>query len=144
MEISATVTSSASTHEATVRTGAASQPVAVPAKAAGRGSSINGGEFLMLALATCYCNDLYREAERLRIPIEGAQVEATAEFPGVGLAATDIRYRAVVRSSANAEAIARLLRETDAVAEVHNTVRAGVPVELVGEKDDRYSVSFPR
>jgi len=27
--------------------------------------------------------------------------------------------------------IAELLRRTDAVAEVHNTVRAGVPVELV-------------
>jgi uncharacterized OsmC-like protein len=84
----------------------------------------------MLALATCYCNDLYREAERLGIPIEGVQVEATAEFPGVGLAATNIRYRAVVTSSASAEAIARLLRETDAVAEVHNTIRSGVPVEL--------------
>lgn len=130
MEISATVTSSASTHEATVRTGTASQSLAVPAKATGLGSSINGGEFLMLALATCYCNDLYREAERLRIPIEGTQVEATAEFPGIGLAATNIRYRAVVKSSANPEAIALLLRETDAVAEIHNTVRAGVPVEL--------------
>jgi len=131
MEISATVTSSASAHEASVRTGTASQSVAVPAKATGRGSSINGGEFLMLALATCYCNDLYREAERLGIPIEGAHVEATAEFPGVGLAATNISYRAVVKSSANAEALAQLLRETDAVAEVHNTVRAGVPVEFL-------------
>jgi organic hydroperoxide reductase OsmC/OhrA len=131
MEISATVTSSASAHAATVRTGAVSQPLAVPAKATGLGSAINGGEFLMLALATCYCNDLYREAARLRIAIEGAEVEATAEFPGVGLAATNIRYRAVVRSSANADAIAQLLRETDAVAEVHNTVRAGVPVELL-------------
>ena len=131
MEIAAAVTSSASTHDATVRTGTASQSLAVPAKATGRGSSINGGEFLMLALATCYCNDLYREAERLRIPIEGVQVEATAEFPGVGMAATSIRYRAVVKSSANAEVIAQLLRETDAVAEVHNTVRAGVPVELL-------------
>ena len=131
MEISATVTSSASAHEASVRTGTASQSVAVPAKATGRGSSINGGEFLMLALATCYCNDLYREAERLGIPIEGARVEATAEFPGVGLAATNISYRAVVKSSANAEALAQLLRETDAVAEVHNTVRAGVPVEFL-------------
>ena len=131
MEISATVTSAASVHAATVRTGTASQSLAVPAKATGLGSSINGGEFLMLALATCYCNDLYREAARLRIPIKGAQVEATADFPGVGLAATNIRYRAVVKSSANAETIARLLRETDAVAEVHNTVRAGVPVELL-------------
>jgi uncharacterized OsmC-like protein len=130
MEISATVTSSATAHEATVRTGTASQSLAVPAKVTGRGSSVNGGEFLMLALATCYCNDLYREAEHLRIPIEGAQVEATAEFPAIGLAATNIRYRALVESSASAEAIAQLLRETDAVAEVQNTVRAGVPVEL--------------
>jgi uncharacterized OsmC-like protein len=131
MEISATVTSSASGHAVTVRTGAVSQSLAVPAKATGPGSSINGGEFLMLALATCYCNDLYREAARLRIPIEGAEVEATAEVPGVGLAAKNIRYRAIVKSSANSEAIAQLLRETDAVAEVHNTVRAGVPVELL-------------
>ena len=130
MEISATVTSSASSHEVFVRTGSASQSLAVAPKAAGRGSSVNGGEFLMLALATCYCNDLYREAERLGIPIEGAQVQATAEFPGVGLAATNIQYRAVVTSSASAGAIAQLLRETDAVAEVHNTVRSGVPVEL--------------
>jgi organic hydroperoxide reductase OsmC/OhrA len=131
MEISAAVTSSASGHEAIVRTGTVSQSLAVPAKATGLGSSINGGEFLMLALATCYCNDLYREAARLGIPIEGAHVEATAEFPGVGLAATNIRYRAVVNSSASAEAVAQLLRETDVVAEVHNTVRAGVPVELL-------------
>jgi uncharacterized OsmC-like protein len=131
MEISAAVTSSASGHEAIVRTGTVSQSLAVLAKATGLGSSINGGEFLMLALATCYCNDLYREAARLGIPIEGAHVEATAEFPGVGLAATNIRYRAVVNSSASAEAVAQLLRETDVVAEVHNTVRAGVPVELL-------------
>jgi organic hydroperoxide reductase OsmC/OhrA len=131
MEIAATVTNSAAAHSATVRTGAISKSLAVPAKATGLGSAVNGGEFLMLALATCYCNDLYREAERLRIPIEGVEVEAAAEFPGVGLAATNIRYRAAVRSSARAEAIAQLLRETDAVAEVHNTVRAGVPVELL-------------
>lgn len=85
----------------------------------------------MLALATCYCNDLYREAERLRVPIESAEVEALAQFPGVGLAATNIRYRAVVRSPATAEVLAQLLRQTDAVAEVQNTVRAGVPVELL-------------
>jgi organic hydroperoxide reductase OsmC/OhrA len=133
MEISATVTSSAAAHEVSVRTGTATQSLSVPAKAAGRGSSVNGGEFLMLALATCYCNDLYREAERLGIPIDGAEVEATAEFPAIGLAATNIRYRAIVRSSAGEEVVARLLRETDAVAEVHNTIRRGVPVELVSD-----------
>jgi len=92
---------------------------------------VNGGEFLMLALATCYCNDLFREAARLGIDVEAAEVEASAEFSGIGLAATNIRYRASVRSSAPADAIARLLRETDAVAEVHNTIRAGALVELL-------------
>ena len=85
----------------------------------------------MLALAICYCNDLYREAERLHLNIEAAEVEASADFPGIGLAATNIRYRATVVSSAPNSAIAELLRQTDAVAEVHNTLRAGVPVELV-------------
>lgn len=84
----------------------------------------------MLALATCYCNDLYREAARLAVPIEGVTVEATAEFPGVGLAATNIRYRAVITSSAPSELLSRLLHETDAVAEVHNTLRSGATVEL--------------
>ena len=84
----------------------------------------------MLALATCYCNDLYREAARLGIAIDSVEVEASAEFAGVGLAASDIRYRARVASSAAPERIAELLGQTDAVAEIHNTVRAGVPVTL--------------
>ena len=84
----------------------------------------------MLALATCYCNDLYREAARLGIPIDSVEVEASAEFPSIGLAATDIAYQAKVSSPASPDKIAELLRVTDAVAEVHNTVRAGVPVTL--------------
>jgi organic hydroperoxide reductase OsmC/OhrA len=132
MEITATVTSSPSAHATIVRTGEVRQSLPVPPKASGSGSSVNGGELLMLALATCYCNDLYREAARLGIHIEGVEVEAMADFPGVGLAATNIRYRASVTSSATPEAIARLLKETDAVAEIHNTVRAGVPVTLIG------------
>jgi organic hydroperoxide reductase OsmC/OhrA len=132
MHIAATVVSSSIAHQVTVRTGAStSRAVSIPRKSDGPGSSVNGGEFLMLALATCYCNDLYREAQRLGIPIEGAEVEASADFPAIGLAATNISYRARVRSSAPAADIQRLLRETDAVAEVHNTVRAGVPVRLV-------------
>ena len=131
MEITAVVTNSTTSHEVAVRTGTSTQSLHIPLKAAGKGSGVNGGEFLMLALATCYCNDLYREAERLGVPLERVEVEASAEFPGIGLAATRIRYRAAVSSPASASAVAQLLRETDAVAEVHNTVRAGVPVQLV-------------
>ena len=130
MKISATVRSASSRHEVVVSTGGSEQSLAVPPKASGQGSNVNGGEFLMLALATCYCNDLYREAARLGIPIESVQVEASAEFPGIGLAASGIAYRAKVSSRASPAEIAELLRVTDAVAEVQNTVRAGVPVTL--------------
>ncbi|RYY93024.1 MAG: OsmC family peroxiredoxin, partial [Comamonadaceae bacterium] len=64
MKIAATVLSSPAGHEASVRTGDASRSLGVPGKPGG-GSGVNGGEFLMLALATCYCNDLFREAGRL-------------------------------------------------------------------------------
>ena len=131
MLIGATVRNSPSSHQVEVRTGDAAQSLPVQSKATGRGSSINGGEFLMLALATCYCNDLFREAARLSIPVAVAEVEASAEFPGVGLAARNIRYRVKIQSAASPAEVAQLLRETDAVAEVHNTIRAGVPVELL-------------
>ena len=143
MEISARVINTPERHEASVRTATASQTVPVPPKAAARGSAVNGGEFLMLALATCYCNDLFREAARLGIPIDAVDVEASAEFAGVGLAASNIRYRAQVTSSAAPESIADLLRQTDAVAEVHNTLRAGATVVL--EPDlERRGVRPPR
>ena len=108
MEISARVSNTAGGHAADVATAGSRQSVAVAAKAQaqGRGSAINGGEFLMLALATCYCNDLYREAARLGIAIDGCEVVATAD-------------------------IERLVSETDRVAEVHNTLRGGCAVTRV-------------
>jgi uncharacterized OsmC-like protein len=130
VKISAAIRNTASGHEVVVSTDSYEQQLAVPPKPFGRGSNVSGGEFLMLALATCYCNDLYREALRLGIVVESVEIEASAEFPGIGLAATNIAYRAKVSSPAAPAEIAKLLRVTDAVAEIHNTVRAGVPVTL--------------
>lgn len=131
MEISATVVNAPGTHQVTVRTGNTEHPLSIAAKGSGGGSATNGGELLMLALATCYCNDLYREAARLGLQLAEVRVQASAEFAGIGLAAANVRYSATVKSTASQEAIARLLRETDAVAEVHNTLRKGVPVTLL-------------
>ncbi len=114
-------------HEVNVQTAGPERRLDVAAKSDG-GSTVNGGEFLMLALATCYCNDLYREARRLGLVLDAVEVVAEAEFDGVGLAARDVRYRARVESNAGEAAIEQLLRETDAVAEVHNTLRVGTAV----------------
>ncbi len=131
MKITAYVKNNGSYHEVAVSTAGAAKTLSIPAKSDGPGSSVNGGEFLMLALATCYCNDLYREATRLKVELLAVEVEAAAEFEGIGLAASKISYKARVSSSAAPSEIAALLRATDAVAEVHNTVRSGVEVELV-------------
>jgi organic hydroperoxide reductase OsmC/OhrA len=133
MEISATVKNSATDHAVVVRTESISRSLSLSAHSSGQGSGVNGGELLMLALATCYCNDLYREASRLGITLHAVEVGATANFPGIGLAATDIRYWAKVSSPSDPDIIAELLRQTDAVAEVHNTVRSGVSIVLVAE-----------
>lgn len=85
----------------------------------------------MAALATCYCNDLYREAARLGVALRAVEVEANADFAGVGLAATNIRYRTRVTSTADAEAVEALIRRTDAVAEIHNTLQMGAQVTLL-------------
>ena len=131
MRITATVRNEGTLHEVSVATAGAIKTLNVPTKTGGPGSSVNGGEFLMLALATCFCNDLYREADRRALPVESVEVEASADFEGVGLAASNVRYRARVSSPAPREQVERLLHETNAVAEVHNTVRAAIPVELV-------------
>lgn len=131
MRISAHVRNAAAAHDVSLRTDTSQRSLSIPAKTVGRGSAVSGGELLMLALATCYCNDLYREAARLGIRVDSVEVEASAEFAAIGVAARNIVYRAKVDSPDGEQAIARLLRETDAVAEVHNTIRAGVPVTLL-------------
>jgi organic hydroperoxide reductase OsmC/OhrA len=131
MKIVASVLNTGRDHRVNVTTADVSQDLAIGAKASGRGSSVNGGEFLMLALATCYCNDVFREAARLNLPVDSVEVEAQADFDGIGLAARNISYRARVVSPAPRADIEELLRQTDAVAEVHNTVRTGAVVALV-------------
>lgn len=102
MQISAQVHNTSERHAAVVRTEGRQTTVEIAPKADGAGSAVNGGELLMLALATCYCNDLYREPARRSIVIDAICVAARAEFSGVGLAASDINYRASVSSAAAA------------------------------------------
>src|SRR5690242_4533226 len=130
VEIRAAVVNRAGAHEATVATDGRASRVAIPAKETGAGSSLNGGELLCLALATCYCNDLYREAAARQLPLETVEVAVVAEFGGRGEPARCITYTAHVTSPASAQAVAALLAETDRVAEVHNTLRQGVVVQF--------------
>ena len=82
MIVSARVSNSRGAHHVTLRTDDNTHTIDIPPKATGFGSSANGGELLFLALATCYCNDIYREAERMGIEVRQVEVEVTGEFGG--------------------------------------------------------------
>ena len=131
MRISAKVNSTLNNHRVSVQTNNDSKSLSISSKSTGYGSSVNGGEFLLLALATCYCNDLYREAAKRNITIDSVEVECTGDFGAEGEPGADFQYRAKVLSSASEREIDDLLNHTDRVAEVHNTLRKGVQVTLM-------------
>jgi organic hydroperoxide reductase OsmC/OhrA len=106
------------------------QQLAIAPKAGGFGSSVNGGELLFLALATCYCNDIYREAARRGIAVEQVEVTVEGDFEAEGAPAANIVYHAKVAAKATKEEIESLIRDTDRVAEIQNTLRAPIPVNL--------------
>jgi uncharacterized OsmC-like protein len=85
---------------------------------------------LMAALATCYCNDVYREAARLGIEVTRVEVECSAEFPAEGAPASDVRYSTRITAKAAAEQIRALAEAADRMAEVQNTVRGATTVRL--------------
>jgi organic hydroperoxide reductase OsmC/OhrA len=102
----------------------------IPPKQTGFGSSANGGELLFLALATCYCNDIYREATKRGIKVVQVEVEVAGEFGGEGEPAKNVSYRARVAAQASEAEIRELMSHTDRVAEIQNTLRAETPVIL--------------
>ena len=131
MKISASIVNEGNRHNVIVKTNESEKALNIAAKSTGNGSAVNGGEFLCLALATCFCNDLYREAIKRGIKLNKVSVDAWAEFGGEGEAGYGFSYRADVDAEANAEEISDLIRSTDRVAEIQKTLRDGSDVRLI-------------
>ena len=130
MKLSAHVQNSQGSHQVTLRAGDHEHALAIPPRPSGLGSSASGGELLFLALATCYCNDSYREAAKRGLPVLSVEVEAQGDFGAEGEPAQNVSYRARVTAQAPEETIRELMRYTDTVAEIQNTLRLGLAVAL--------------
>jgi organic hydroperoxide reductase OsmC/OhrA len=130
MKMSASIKSSFNKHEIVVQTNDAAKEMQISPKTTGFGSSINGGELLLLALATCFCNDIYREASKRNISVASVEVVCSGEFGAEGEPGSNFTYKANVIADAPASEIDELIRYTDQIAEVHNTFRKGLSITL--------------
>lgn len=131
VKVSAQVQNSYGEHHALISTNGNTRSISIPPKLTGLGSSASGGELLFLALATCYCNDIYREADKRGIRVERVDVEVNGDFGGPGDPASNIIFRAKVIADAPEAEIEELMRHTDTVAEIQNTLRAATTVTLI-------------
>ncbi|MGH9212403.1 MAG: OsmC family protein [Acidimicrobiales bacterium] len=95
-------------------------------------ADFTGAHLYHLAAAGCVLNDLYREAERTGIRIDGAWVRATAGFDPATWASTGIDYEVDVASDASDEEIERLVWVVDDVAEIPKALRSGTTVARKG------------
>ncbi|HEX2532806.1 MAG TPA: OsmC family protein [Chitinophagaceae bacterium] len=131
MQITATIRNSRQQNELEVSTNEHAKTLSIPGKPDGKGSSVNGGELLFLALATCCCNDIYREAAKRGMSIELVAVTVSGAFGGEGEPASGITYSTKVTAPGETpEAVHDLVQYVERIAEIHNTLRGGVPVTL--------------
>ncbi|RYZ19411.1 MAG: OsmC family peroxiredoxin [Chitinophagaceae bacterium] len=131
MQISASIKNNAEQNSVMVTTNGAAKELAIPQKANGQGSAVNGGELLFLALATCFCNDIYREAAKRQLVIKAVDVTVNGEFGSEGEPGFNIRYNVNIDAEATPAEIRDLVLYVDKIAEVHNTLRVGTAVTFV-------------
>ena len=131
MKISATIKNELNKNEVVVSTNGQRKNILIPSKDSGYGSSVNGGELLLLSLAVCYCNDLYREAAKRDIEISEIEVEVNGSFGAEGYPGTDFEYKPTIKSNATEEKLQQLIQHTDSVAEIHKTLRQGIKIKLI-------------
>jgi uncharacterized OsmC-like protein len=131
MKVSAVLKNEQNKHEIVVTTNSDSKSISIQPKASGFGSSINGAELLLLSLATCYCNDIYREAAKRNIEVTKVEVEFMGEFGAEGEPGRNFQYKPTIKSNANPEQLEELISFTDEIAEIHKTLRLGLNITLL-------------
>jgi organic hydroperoxide reductase OsmC/OhrA len=100
------------------------------AAAGGMGIGFNGGELLLLAVGACYCNDLFREAQRLNIDVKSADIEVECDWGGEPVRANNLALTVKIQGAAPKQQLEELVRHVDRVAEIPNSLRLGTNVSL--------------
>ncbi len=99
-------------------------------QAGGMGLGFSGGELLLLAIGGCYCNDIFREADKRGMVIKSVQVNVEADWGGEPVRAQRVTLTPCIEAEANEAEILDLIAFTDSIAEIPNSLRLGTPVTL--------------
>ena len=103
-------------------------------EAGGFGLGFSGGELLLLAIGGCYSNDVFREAAKRQISVKNVHVMVHADWGGDPVRAQNVSFDVSVEADAPEQAILELIRHTDRVAEIPNSLRLGTAVKLGNTK----------
>jgi uncharacterized OsmC-like protein len=89
---------------------------------------------LLLAIGACHSNDIFREAAKRDIRVKNVQITVNADWAGEPVRAQNVSFSVVVEADASENEILDLIRHTDDVAEIPNSLRLRTEVRLAGTK----------
>ena len=101
-----------------------------PKEAGGDGLGFNGGELLLLAIAGCVSNDLFREATAAGITLRGVRVRVSADFAGDPAICGPVEYEVELDGDGEPDRLRELVALVDRIAEIPNSLRHGADVRL--------------
>jgi len=84
---------------------------------------------LLFSLATCFCNDIYREAAKKILPYQALMLKSTGDFAAEG-EPVQILNTLLTLFQIHLQ-MEDLIDHTNKVAEIHNTLRKGPNITLV-------------
>lgn len=99
-------------------------------KAGGKGLGFNGGQLLGLAIGGCFCNDLHYVADAMGIHLASIAVDVTVDLEGSPLLVTQAMMRVAVTTD-NVADVDEVIRRAKEISSVSNSVRRGVPIQIV-------------
>jgi hypothetical protein len=94
-----------------------------------------------MAIGGCYSNDIYREAAKRGIKVHSVQLTAQADWGGDPVRARNVAFSVVVDADADESAILDLIKHTDSVAEIPNSLGMGTEVKLTSARAVSHSAS---
>ena len=131
IHINSSVTHSSDQNIIELQTNGNSHQLLISNKPDGKGLNTNGGEILFLSIAICYTNDIYREAKKLDMEVIDVQIAVSGDFNSKpGSITKNIIVNVQVKAKASEPRIKELVLLTDSVAEIPNTLREGIEVNL--------------